>query len=69
MRFSDESLEEQINETFALHEAEPQSIDLAKQLGLLHAQKEDLEGAIAWYQYTVDLTNKSDPPELRKVAN
>ena len=69
MQLSDESLEEQINETFALHEAEPQSIDLAKRLGLLHAQKEDLEGAIAWYQYTVDLTNKSDPGLVRKVAD
>ncbi len=69
MQLSDESLEEQINETFARHEAEPQSVDLAKRLGLLHDQKEDLEGAIAWYQYAVDLTNKSDPGLVRKVAD
>ena len=69
MQLGDESLEEQIGETFARHEAEPQSVDLAKRLGLLHDQKEDLEGAIAWYQYAVDLTNKSDPGLLRKVAN
>jgi len=69
MQLSDESLEEQINETFAQHEAEPQNVDLAKRLGLLHEQKEDLEGAIAWYQYAVDLTNKSDPGLVRKLAD
>jgi tetratricopeptide (TPR) repeat protein len=69
MQLSDESLEEQINETFARHKTESQSVDLAKRLGLLHGQKEDLEGAIAWYQYAVDLTNRSDPGLLRKVAD
>jgi len=69
MQLGDELLEEQIGETFARHQAEPQSVDLAKRLGLLHDQKEDFEGAIAWYQYAVDLTNKSDPGLLRKVTN
>jgi len=69
MQLSDESLEEQINETFARHETEPQSVDLAKRLGLLHDQKEDLESAIAWYQYAIDLTNRSDPGLVRKVAD
>jgi len=68
MHPGDKLLEEQIGETFARHEAEPHSVDLAKRLGLLHDQKGDLEGAIAWYQYAVDLTNKSDPGLLRKVA-
>ena len=35
----------------------------------MHDQKEDFEGAIAWYQYAVDLTNKSDPGLVRKVAD
>jgi tetratricopeptide (TPR) repeat protein len=69
MQLSDESLEEQINETFARHEAEPQNVDVAKRLGVLHDQREDLEGAIAWYQYAVDLTNRSDPGLVRKVAD
>ena len=46
MQLTDESLEEQIKETFARHEAEPQNVDLAKRLGGLHDQKEDLDGAI-----------------------
>ena len=61
MQLTGESLEQQINETFARHEAEPQNVDLAKRLGALHDQKDDLDGAIAWYQYAVDLTNRSDP--------
>ena len=69
MQLSDESLEEQINETFARHEAEPQNVDLAKRLGVLHDQKEDFDGAIAWYDYAVQLTNRSDPGLVRKVAD
>ena len=69
MQPGEESLEEQIKETFGRHETEPQSVDLAKRLGWLHDEKEDLEGAIAWYQYAVDLTNKSDPGLVRKVAD
>ncbi|HEX4667006.1 MAG TPA: tetratricopeptide repeat protein [Chthoniobacterales bacterium] len=69
MQLSDESLEQQINEVFAQHEAAPQNIDLAKRLGHLHDQKEDLEGAVAWYQYAVDLTGRSDPGLVRKVAD
>ncbi len=48
IQLSGESLEQQINETYAQHEAEPQNVDLAKRLGVLHDQKEDLDGAIDW---------------------
>ncbi|MBA3962866.1 MAG: tetratricopeptide repeat protein [Chthoniobacterales bacterium] len=69
MQLTGESLEQQITETFARHEAEPQNIDFAKRLGSLHDQKEDLDGAIAWYQYAVDLTERSDPGLIRKVSD
>ena len=69
MQLRGESLEQQITETFARHEADPRNIDFAKRLGALHDQKDDLEGAIAWYQYSVDLTNKSDPGLVRKVTD
>jgi tetratricopeptide (TPR) repeat protein len=69
LQLTGESIEEQINEVFAKHEAEPQNVDLAKRLGLLHDQKDDLEGAIAWYQYAVDLTHRSDPGLVRKVSD
>lgn len=69
IQLTGESLEQQINETYAKHEAEPENVDLAKRLGVLHDQKDDLEGAIAWYQYAVDLTNRSDPGLVRKVTD
>jgi tetratricopeptide (TPR) repeat protein len=69
IQLSGEALEQQINETFALHEAAPENVDLAKRLGVLHDQKDDLDGAIAWYQYAVDLTNRSDPGLVRKVTD
>ncbi len=69
IQLTGESLEQQINETYARHEAEPQNVDLAKRLGVLHDQKEDLESAIAWYQYAVDLTNRTDPGLVRKVTD
>ncbi|HEY1582761.1 MAG TPA: tetratricopeptide repeat protein [Chthoniobacterales bacterium] len=69
MQLTGESLEQQINEVFAQHEAEPQSVDYARRLGQLHDQKDDLEGAIAWYQYAAELTARTDPGLVRKVAD
>src|SRR6188472_1315449 len=54
MALTGESLEQQIAETYARHEAEPQSVDHARRLGSLHEQKEDFESAIAWFQYADD---------------
>src|SRR2546423_2887762 len=64
-----ESLDQQIEETYARHEAEPQSVDFARRLGSLYEQKSDTENAIAWYQYAVDLTSGSDAALLRKVSD
>lgn len=69
IQLGDESIETQINEIFARHETEPQNVDLARRLGQLHDQKEDFEGAIAWYQYAVELTSSSDPGLVRKVTD
>lgn len=69
MGLTGESLEQQIAETYAQHEAEPQSVDHARRLGALHEQKEDFENAIAWYQYAAELTNRTDAGLLRKVSD
>jgi tetratricopeptide (TPR) repeat protein len=69
MALTGESLEQQIEETFARHDAEPQSIDHARRLGVLYEQKEDTQNAIAWYQYAADLTEGSDASLIRKVAD
>jgi tetratricopeptide (TPR) repeat protein len=49
MALTGESLEQQIEETYVRHQAEPQSVDHARRLGVLYEQKEDTENAIAWY--------------------
>jgi tetratricopeptide (TPR) repeat protein len=69
MALSGESLEQQIEETYARHQAEPQSVDFARKLGALYEQKEEIENAIAWYQYAADLTSGSDAGIVRKVSD
>jgi tetratricopeptide (TPR) repeat protein len=69
MALTGESLEQQIEETYARHQAEPQSVDLARRLGALYERKEDIEDAIAWYQYAADLTKGSDASLVRKVSD
>lgn len=69
MALTGESLEQQIEETYMRHQAEPQSVDHARRLGALSEQKEDFESAIAWYQYAADLTNGSDAALVRKVSD
>lgn len=69
MALTGESLDQQIAATYALHEAEPQSVDHARRLGALCEQKEDYENAIAWFQYAAELTNRTDGGLLRKVSD
>jgi tetratricopeptide (TPR) repeat protein len=69
MQLSDESLSQQIAESYAMHEAEPQNVDVARRLGSLTEQKGELEAAIAWYRYASDLTHGSDPGLVRKISD
>jgi predicted Zn-dependent protease len=69
MRLTGESLDRQIAETYARHQAEPQNVDLARKLGAFNEEKNDVESAIAWYQYAADLTSGSDAGLLRKVSD
>ncbi|MGI9086331.1 MAG: tetratricopeptide repeat protein [Chthoniobacterales bacterium] len=69
MALTGESLEQQITETYELHQAAPENVDHARRLGALHEQKEDFENAIAWYQYAAELTNRTDAGLLRKVSD
>jgi len=69
MQLTEESLSQQIAEVYALHEAEPQNIDIARRLGALSEQKDDLDAAIAWYRYASDLTQGSDPGLIRKISD
>jgi hypothetical protein len=66
---ADESLEQQIEETLARHQAEPRNADFARKLGALYALKEDLENAVAWYQCAADLANNSDTGVAQKISD
>ena len=66
MTLTGEALDQQIAETYARHQAEPNNVDLAKKLAALNEEKGDLETAASWYQYAVDLTGGSDAgPSVR----
>jgi tetratricopeptide (TPR) repeat protein len=69
MHLTGESLDQQIAETYALHQAEPANIDLARRLGGLNEQKEDFEAAIGWYEYAADLTKGADAGLVRKASD
>jgi tetratricopeptide (TPR) repeat protein len=69
MQLSDELLKQQIAESYAMHKAEPNNVDVARRLRSLSEQKDDLEAAIAWYRYASDLTQGSDPGLVRKISD
>lgn len=69
IRLTGEELDQQIAETYARHQAEPENLDFAWRLGALNEKKEDFEAAIRWYQYAADLTKGADTGLLRKVSD
>jgi tetratricopeptide (TPR) repeat protein len=69
MKSTGESLDQQIVDTYERHQAEPGNVDLARKLGSLNEEKGDVESAIAWYQYAVDLTNGTDAGLTRRVSD
>ncbi|MEY2542226.1 MAG: hypothetical protein QOI22_1828 [Verrucomicrobiota bacterium] len=69
MKLGGEALDQQIAETYARHQAEPNNVDLARKLGVLNEEKDDLETAASWYQYAAGLTGGSDAGLVRKVSD
>lgn len=69
MTLTGESLDQQIAETYAAHQADPQNLDLAKRLGTLSEQKDELESAVAWFRYAADLAQGNDPGLGRKISD
>ena len=69
IRLTDEAIDQQIAETYARHQAEPENLDFARQLGALNEKKEDFEAAIRWYQYAADLTKGGDTGLLRQISD
>jgi tetratricopeptide (TPR) repeat protein len=69
IRLTGEALEQQIAETYARHQAEPENVDFARRLGALSEQKDDFESAIRWYQYAADLGRGADTGLLRRISD
>ena len=69
IRLTGEALDQQIAETYARHQAEPENLDFARRLGSLNEQKDDFESAIRWYQYAADLGHGADTGLLRKISD
>ncbi len=69
MKLSGEGLDRQIAEAQKRHEADPNNVDVVRQLGMLNEAKEDFGAAIDWYQCAADLTKGADTGLVRKVAD
>src|SRR5437762_9239021 len=69
IRLTGEALDQQIGETYARHQAEPENLDFARRLAALTEQNDDLDSAIRWYQYSADLAKGTDVGLLRKISD
>ena len=69
MQLTGDALDQQIAELQARQKAQPQNVDLARRLGALCEQKDDIESAMKWYQHAIELTGSSDAGLIRKLSN
>jgi len=69
MQLTGEALDQQIAELKARQQAEPQNVDLARKLGALCEQKDDIESATKWYQRALELTGGRDASLIKKVSD
>lgn len=68
IQLTGEALDQQIAEIEAQQKAQPKNVDLARRLGSLYEQRDDIESATRLFQTAVDLTGASDPGLIRKVS-
>jgi len=69
---SDEMIDQQLGELLdkvGSSEEAARSVDTARKIAHLYEQKGDLENALAWYKYTSELTNNTDPAVARKASD
>jgi tetratricopeptide (TPR) repeat protein len=64
---SGDMIDQQLTEQYALYTENPQNLDVVRRIASLNEQKEDLESAIQYYTWAVELTKGSDPGLQRKV--
>ncbi len=66
---SEDMIDQQLSEQYALYTENPQSLDVVRRIASLNEQKEDLESALQYYRWAVELTKGSDPGFQRKVTD
>jgi len=66
---SEEMIDNQIAELSAAVQAQPESIDKSRRVAELYEQKGDLDNALEWYRYVLDLTAGADPTIVRKISD
>ena len=66
---SEEMIDQQITELYARAEKEPENVDVARKIGSLFEQKEELESSIWWYDKASELTRHTDTNITRKVSD
>src|SRR6266446_4278544 len=67
MQLTGEALDQQIAELQALQQSQPQNVDLARRLGALCEQRDDIESAIKCHQRAAKLTGSSQAGLTRKL--
>ena len=61
-------IDQQLADLFAAYEENPNNLDVVRKIADLHEKKEDVEGALQYYQWAVELTKGGDPGLVRKVS-
>ena len=69
IQLTGEALDQQIAQLQAREKAEPNNVDVARRLGALYDQKDDIERAIEAYRRAIKLTGESDAGLLRKMSD
>ena len=54
-------IDQLLAEQYALYNENPQNLDVVRKIARLHEQKDDIEGALQYYSWAVELTKNSDP--------
>ena len=64
---SEDMIEQQLTENFALYNENPNNLDVVRKIAGLYEQRDDFDNAVQYYGWAVQLTNNSDPGLVRKV--
>ena len=61
-------IDQQLAELSASYEENPNNLDVVRKIADLHERKDDIEGALQYYQWAVELTKGGDPGLVRRVS-